>query len=125
MPSFLYVAAGGAMGAVLRYVLGDLVTRMVGQGFPWGTLMINILGSFLMGVVVAGWNKMPSLPPEGYLFLAVGILGGFTTFSTFSLEAVQLWEQGNVAACFIYVMASVLVSILALMGAMLWVRSVL
>jgi CrcB protein len=124
MPSFLYVAAGGAIGAVLRYALGDLLTRMIGHGFPWGTLMINILGSFLMGAVVASWSKMPSLPQEGYLFLAVGILGGFTTFSAFSLETVRLWEQGNAAACFIYVMSSVLVSILALICAMWWVRSI-
>jgi CrcB protein len=93
----LLVAAGGALGASARYLLGLWIASRVGPDFPWGTFIINVSGSFVLGVVLG-------LVSEGYLcagarlFLAVGILGGYTTFSTFSYETLELLTDGNMRA---------------------------
>ena len=110
---FLSVAVGGALGATLRYSLGLWIVRMVGHGFPVAIIAVNVLGSFLMGVfVVAAAHKgLTWLSP----FVMTGLLGGFTTFSAFSLEAVTLWERGDVGQAALYVSISVVFSIGALM----------
>lgn len=107
-----YVALGGAMGAVLRYVTGLGVLRLVGAGFPMGVIVVNILGSFLMGVFVvfAAKRGLMHLSP----LVMTGFLGGFTTFSAFSLEALTLFERGQTGAALGYVLVSVIGSILAL-----------
>ena len=107
-----YVALGGALGAVLRYLTGLGVLRLVGPGFPFGVVTVNIVGSFLMGVfVVLAYRKgFEHLSP----LVMVGFLGGFTTFSAFSLEAVTLFEKGETSAAVIYVALSVVGSIGAL-----------
>jgi CrcB protein len=110
--SFIQVAIGGALGASMRYasILG--VTRLFGAGFPIGTLFVNILGSILLGflVVLIDQRNWVSLTP----FIIVGILGGFTTFSAFSLDAYNLFERGDFLACVAYIFFSVSLSILAL-----------
>ena len=93
--NILLVAIGGAIGAAARYLAGVWIAARLGTGFPWGTFFVNITGSFLIGIVlvlVAGGT----LPAEARLFFAVGILGGYTTFSSFSYETLQLLAGGNV-----------------------------
>ena len=110
--TLLQVAAGGALGASARYLTGVGAVRLFGHGFPWGTLIVNVVGSFLMGVlivVLAQKGGMRFAP-----FLTIGLLGGFTTFSAFSLDAVTLFERGQIGAAAGYVAASVVVSIAAL-----------
>lgn len=115
MITLLQVALGGAIGAVLRYGTGMLAVRLAGSGFPWGTLTVNLLGSFLMGMAFAILG--PRAP--GGLFLMTGVLGGFTTFSAFSLETVALIERGAPGLAAAYVLASVTGGVLLLMSA-LW-----
>ena len=107
------IAAGGAIGAVMRHLVNTGLSSYLESPFPWGTLVVNVLGCFIMGVMVAlfagSWNP----PQDLRAFLTVGILGGFTTFSAFSLDTMSLWTQGNAAAAFSYVMASVVFSICA------------
>lgn len=105
MTSVISVALGGALGAVLRFLIGLTVA------FPFGTLTVNVIGSFAIGlawVILAARGLQQWIP-----FLMVGILGGFTTFSTFSLDTVRLVENGRIAAAGGYVAASVILSILA------------
>ncbi|MBN2907621.1 MAG: fluoride efflux transporter CrcB [Rhodobacteraceae bacterium] len=116
--TILQVALGGAIGAVGRYLTGVATLNLMGRGFPWGTITVNILGSFLMGVLVVVLAKKGGthLAP---LFMT-GMLGGFTTFSAFSLDAITIYERGQVGLAFGYVAASVILS-LAAIGAGLWV----
>lgn len=110
--TILQVALGGATGAVGRYLIGVLAVRLLGHGFPWGTLAVNVIGSFLMGVLVTVLAKKGGthLSP----LLATGILGGFTTFSTFSLDAITIYERGQVMLAAGYVVASLVLSLAAI-----------
>jgi CrcB protein len=117
MTAILQVALGGALGAVLRYLTGIGLIRLFGQTpMPLGVLTVNILGSFLMGlfVVAAAQRGLTHLSP----LVATGILGGFTTFSAFSLEAVTLYERGALGLAAVYVIANVTLSIAALFAGM-------
>lgn len=118
-----HVAIGGAVGSMARYLVNIGLLRLIGPGFPWGTLTVNILGSFLMGVIwvtldVKGAMRFAPL-------LMTGILGGFTTFSAFSLDAVTMVERGEPGLATIYVVGSVAVSVLALAAGMMISRAVL
>jgi CrcB protein len=119
----LAVAAGGAVGSVARYLAGIGSTRMFGLAFPWGTLIINIAGSFLIGVFVELFALKWNLPQEARVFLTVGICGGFTTFSTFSLDAYLLMERGEWWLAAGYIVGSAVLSIAALVAALHLVRS--
>ena len=119
----LAVAAGGALGSVARYLVGIGSTRLFGLGFPWGTLLINIGGSFLIGVFVELFALKWDLPREARVFLTVGICGGFTTFSTFSLEAWLLMERGEWGYAAAYVAGSVVLSIAALILGLQLIRA--
>lgn len=107
----LNVAVGGAAGSVLRYHAGRLVTTLAGPGnaFPWGTLAVNVAGSLLMGMLV-GWLARDSVNPQSAepmrLFIGVGLLGGFTTFSAFSAELVSMLHRGQTGVAIGYVAAS-------------------
>ena len=106
------VAAGGAMGASARYLTGVTVMRLIGPGFPVATMICNVVGSFAMGVLVvilAHFGSTRFAP-----FLAVGMLGGFTTFSSFSLDAVTLYERGAMGQAAFYIFGSVILSLAAL-----------
>lgn len=93
----IFVVVGGGIGAGIRYLLGAWVQGMVGAGFPWGTFLVNITGAFLIGIVLT-FVETGSLSGEQRLFLAVGVLGGYTTFSTLSYDTIQLMLGGEVAA---------------------------
>ena len=116
----LAVAAGGALGSVARYLVGVASTRAFGLAFPWGTLIVNIAGSFLIGVLVELFALKADLPQEARVFLTVGLCGGFTTFSTFSLDAWVLVERGQWWQAAAYVAGSVLLSVGGLVAG-LWV----
>jgi len=120
--TMLAVAAGGAAGSVLRLVVGVWSTRLWGPAFPWGTLIINVTGSFLIGALAELFALRWDVSPATRAFLVVGICGGYTTFSTFSLDAYVLMEESLYAAAAGYVVASVLGSILALVGALHLIR---
>lgn len=114
MKMFLMAAAGGAVGAGARYLVGIGALRLIGSGFPWGTLIVNVVGSFLMGALIEGAALKWSMSNEMRTFLATGILGGFTTFSAFSLDFAVLIERKANTVAMLYLGASVCLSVLAL-----------
>ena len=119
----LVVAAGGALGSVARYLVGIGAGKLFGTDFPWGTLIINVTGSFLIGTFVGLFATKWDLPQSARLFLTVGICGGYTTFSTFSLDAWYLVERGQTPASVAYMLASVVLSVGALIAALQIVRA--
>lgn len=122
LTTLLQVALGGAIGASGRYLTGFAALRLMGPGFPWGTLTVNIVGSFVMGVIVVvlGHLSANRFAP----LLMTGVLGGFTTFSAFSLDAVTIWERGETTTAAIYVLVSVVFSISALMLGLMVARGI-
>ena len=123
LTSLLHVALGGALGASARYLVGVGAIRLLGHGLPWATLVVNVLGSLAMGalVVLLAQKDATRLAP----LLMTGLLGGFTTFSAFSLDAVTLYERGQVGAAAGYVAVSVVFSIGALFAGMTLMKGAL
>ena len=107
MERYLLVALGGALGSLLRYGLGAWVQGSLGAGFPWSTLFVNALGSFFIGLTIR-----LSLSGEARLFLAVGVLGGFTTFSSLSYETLALLQGGEVGKALLYAFGSLFLGLL-------------
>ena len=123
MNATLLVMAGGALGAAARYHLGRLAFSWGGMGFPLGTLAANLLGALLMGLL-AGWLARTDFVDEPWrLLLGVGLLGGFTTFSAFSLEVVNMIQRGEWAVAIGYALLSVVGSVVALFAGLLLVRT--
>lgn len=125
MTATLIVFLGAGIGGALRHGVNVACARAYGIGFPWGTLTVNVVGSLVMGVLV-GWLAFKAGYAWGQplrLFLTTGILGGFTTFSAFSLDAVLLWERGDAVVALGYVAASVVLSIAGLVLGLALVRS--
>jgi len=110
---FLITGAGGFLGSGFRYLAQRLIAIYFPISFPFGTVFVNVLGSFLIGIIFALGDKTKILTPELRIFLAVGVCGGFTTFSTFSLDAFGLIKDSEYLYLSIYVISSVLLSILA------------
>ena len=127
MKSYVLVFLGAGIGGALRHGVNLGCARLLGTGFPWGTLTVNVAGSFVMGALAAwlafkagaGWSQPLRL------FLTTGILGGFTTFSAFSLDAVLLWERGEIGLGAGYAVGSVVLSVGALAAGLALVRSVI
>ncbi|ODP38666.1 fluoride efflux transporter CrcB [Sphingomonas turrisvirgatae] len=115
MQHLLFVMLGGAAGAGARHLTGRAASGLLGPTFPWGTLVVNLLGGFAMGALVAWLGARTSGSNEALRYLlGVGVLGGFTTFSAFSLDAVQMLERGDHGLALAYILASVVGSIAAL-----------
>jgi fluoride exporter len=110
------VAVGGSIGSVARYLVAIGSNKIFGMNFPWGILIINVTGSFLIGALVGLFATRSDLPQAVRIFLTVGICGGYTTFSTFSLDSYYLLERGELGAALLYMIGSVLLSIGALGG---------
>jgi CrcB protein len=117
------VFVGAGLGGVMRHGVNAAALRL-GSAFPYGTLGINVLGSLVMGLAI-GWFALRGGGMQARLFLTTGVLGGFTTFSAFSLDAVTLMERGEIGAALTYVLASVIVSILALFLGLTAMRALL
>jgi len=120
MTMILSIAAGGAFGSVLRYLMIMSTHNIIGANYPFGTLFVNVLGSFFMGVAVIYFVSLETMTSELKAFLTIGLLGAFTTFSAFSYDVMNLWEKGDFTMAFAYGAASVILSIGAIfLGVML------
>jgi CrcB protein len=122
---YLIVFLGAGLGGAFRLGINELVARLLGVEFPFGTLIINILGAFIMGLLTEYFAFRGGMSQEMRLFLTTGVLGGFTTFSTFALESVALWQRGQWTPAIAYVGLSVFLSIGALMGGLAIVRLII
>jgi len=107
------IATGGAFGALMRFWVSSATYAMLGRSFPYGTLMVNVLGSLLMGFLFVWLTERSSLPPEWRSLILVGFLGAFTTFSTFSLETFSLLQAGEVSKALFNILLSVVLCLLA------------
>ena len=121
MGPYLLIFACAGLGGMARHAVNMAAARL-GYAFPWGTLAVNVVGSFLMGVLVAWFALRTGVPQHVKLFLTTGVLGGFTTFSAFSLDAALMWERGALAELALYVSASVILAVVGLFAGMAAVR---
>lgn len=112
MMQWLMIAIGGALGSMARFAAVGYLTPMLNLRFPIGTFVVNILGSFLIGVAYVVIVEKQLIPAEWRLFFITGILGGFTTFSSFSLEVLQTWQEGHVFNAIFYAASSVVLGLL-------------
>lgn len=122
--NLLIIALGGALGAVSRFLLGNAVSRAIGSALPYGTFMINVIGCFAMGLLTTIIVDRELLPAAWRLFLCVGLLGGFTTFSSFGYEALMLLTEGRLLAALAYVGGSVALGLVAAGAGVLCARAV-
>ena len=122
MQIILSIACGGAIGAVLRYMLSSAVQNIYGSSFPYGMLVCNVLGSMLLGILYDSLSKVSLFSDNIKLFIQVGILGSFTTFSAFSLESFLMIEKGDYSAAIIFILISVILSILGLVSGIYFTR---
>ncbi len=121
--AILAVAAGGSIGSVARYLVSIGAGKLFGMTFPWGTLIINVTGSLLIGAFIGLFALKWDTSQTARIFLTVGLCGGYTTFSTFSLDAFYLIERGEIVASILYTIGSVALSVGALVGAIHAVRA--
>jgi CrcB protein len=120
--AILSIAVGGAAGSVARYGVNVASGKMFGMDFPYGTLIVNVVGSFVIGALIAIFAQIWQPSENIRLFLVTGFLGGFTTFSSFSLDFANLWQRGDYVASAAYLSASIVLSIVALFAAMALVK---
>ncbi|MCX7319926.1 MAG: fluoride efflux transporter CrcB [Hyphomicrobiales bacterium] len=120
--NFVLVFVGGGLGATLRHLINLTCARCMAPGFPWGTFVINITGSTVMGLIAGYFAFKGGASQSLRLFLMTGILGGYTTFSAFSLDAALLYERGELGLSLTYVLGSVVLSIAGLFAGMALVR---
>ena len=124
MHIILSIACGGAIGAVSRYILSSVVQNMTSNSFPYGMLLCNILGSMILGILYDSLSKGSFFSENIKLFIQVGILGSFTTFSAFSLESFLMFEKGDYSSAIIFILLSVILSIAGLVSGIYFFRVV-
>ena len=122
MGAALLVFFGGGLGALLRHGVNRLAFVVWGPTFPAGTMIVNVVGSFAMGLLIGLFASQPGVSQPTRLFLTTGLLGGFTTFSAFSLDALTLYERGQVWLALVYVAGSVILSLAAIAAGYFLVR---
>jgi fluoride exporter len=111
-----YVVLGGGLGSLLRYLTGIMAIRLFGPFLPWGTFTVNIVGSFFIGLLMEWIARKLNASADMQLFLVTGVMGGFTTFSSFSLDVISLAERGELLWAMVYVLATVGLGIVAVFG---------
>ena len=121
MGSYLIIFAGAGLGGMARHAVNVAAARL-GLPFPWGTFTVNVVGSILMGALIAWFAMRAGVSQQARLFLTTGLLGGFTTFSAFSLDAALMWERGAFAQLALYAGGSVLLAVAGLFAGMAAVR---
>lgn len=121
--NYLIVFLGAGIGGALRHGVNVAALRLVAAGFPWGTLAINIAGSFAMGAIAEYFALKSGLPQHWRLFLTTGVLGGFTTFSAFSLEVALLYERGEILAAGLYMLGSAVLAVAGLFAGLYVIRT--
>ncbi len=114
---WLAVALGGALGSMARYALSTWIYQISSHKFPYATLTVNVLGSFVMGILFVVIVERAALPQEMRSLLMIGFIGAFTTFSTFSLDALGLWQNGHLFMALIYILATVILCLIAISSA--------
>jgi len=120
----IIIAIGGAAGALGRHLLAGYLGQLMGGGFPWAILIVNVVGSFLLGVITELAAQSILITPEIKALMTVGFLGAFTTFSTFSLDIVELCERGQWSWAFFYICASVFMAVFGLVGGLMLVKAI-
>lgn len=120
--SYILVMTGGALGAAGRHGVNRLAVHWIGYVYPWATLFVNVLGSLLMGLLIGTLARISGGTESARLFLAVGVLGGFTTFSAFSLEMANMLDRGEIASALGYALASVVASVFAVYAGLMVMR---
>ena len=124
MGGYIIVFVGGGLGAALRHAVNRASLALFGPALPYGTLLVNVIGALLMGAVAELFLMKSGLSQDFKLFLTTGLLGGFTTFSAFSLEAGLMWQRGDYATLAAYAVGSVVLSVAALFLGMAAVRAI-
>ena len=114
---WIAVALGGALGSMARYALSTWIFQVSSHKFPYATLTVNVLGSFVMGILFVVIVERAALPQEMRSLLMIGFIGAFTTFSTFSLDALGLWQNGHLFMALIYTLATVILCLIAISSA--------
>jgi CrcB protein len=112
--NWLAVAIGGALGSVARYALSSWIFDITSHKFPYATLIVNVAGSFVMGILFVVIVERAALPPEMRSLLMIGFIGAFTTFSAFSLDALGLWQNGQVLMSLIYMVTTIVLCLVAI-----------
>tara|TARA_B110000495_G_C22977262_1_gene574158 strand:- start:151 stop:522 length:372 start_codon:yes stop_codon:yes gene_type:complete len=114
--SALLIFLGGGLGSVLRFLISQYISKKIESGIPWGTFVVNILGSLLLGAIIGFFHKMNLSSSQYVVFFTIGFCGGFTTFSTFTMENLLLLKNGDWTLVFIYSLTSVIIGVLAAFG---------
>ena len=114
--SAVLIFLGGGLGSVLRFLISQYISKKIESGIPWGTFVVNILGSLLLGAIIGFFHKMNLSSSQYVVFFTLGFCGGFTTFSTFTMENMLLLKNGDWTLVFIYSLTSVIIGILAAFG---------
>jgi|TARA_B110000483_G_scaffold235957_1_gene308299 CrcB protein len=114
--SALLIFLGGGLGSVLRFLISQYISKKIESGIPWGTFVVNILGSLLLGATIGFFHKINLSSSQYVVFFTIGFCGGFTTFSTFTMENMLLLKNGDWTLVFIYSLTSVIIGVLAAFG---------
>ncbi|CAI8329964.1 MAG: Putative fluoride ion transporter CrcB [Porticoccaceae bacterium UBA1117] len=118
------VAIGGALGSIARYALSTYIFDISSHKFPYATLIVNVLGTFVMGILFVVIVERAAMPAEMRSLLMIGFVGAFTTFSTFSLDALGLWQNGHIFMSLVYMLATIILCLIAISSA-IWLTRLL
>ena len=125
MKMIFAIALGGAIGALGRHYLSNIISFLLGHSFPFSTIIVNLIGSFLMGILVSSFAHVWTPSIEIRAFLVIGVLGAFTTFSAFSHDVINIYERGETTSAIVYILLSIVLSVLAMFMGLRFMRLIL